>query len=140
MSLAGCRCRRAGRPADEDRMPVTMHPSLKLHRFGHAQHVSECVVVLVSCLKLQTLCSQKVCKSQKFQKKRTPKARETHEQYQRISEQFEGTTRKKTRVLRQITPESSSESSEKSLSQKFFGVPFLSLSAGHKRGCLNVEA
>ena len=33
----------------------------------------------------------------------------------------------KTRVLRQISPESSPESSAKSLSQKFFGVPFLSL-------------
>ena len=33
----------------------------------------------------------------------------------------------KTRVSRQITPESSPESSAKSLSQKFFGVPFLSL-------------
>ena len=33
----------------------------------------------------------------------------------------------KTRVLRQIAPESSPESSAKSLSQKFFGVPFLSL-------------
>ena len=33
----------------------------------------------------------------------------------------------KTRVLRQITRESSPESSAKSLSHKFFGVPFLSL-------------
>ena len=33
----------------------------------------------------------------------------------------------KTSVLRQIAPESSPESSAKSLSQKFFGVPFLSL-------------
>ena len=33
----------------------------------------------------------------------------------------------KARVLRQIAPESSPESSAKSLSQKFFGVPFLSL-------------
>ena len=32
-----------------------------------------------------------------------------------------------TRVLRPIAPESSAESSAKSLSQKFFGVPFLSL-------------
>ena len=33
----------------------------------------------------------------------------------------------KTRALRQIAPESSPESSAKSLSQKFFGVPFLCL-------------
>ena len=33
----------------------------------------------------------------------------------------------KTRVLRQITPENSPENSAKSLSHKFFGVPFLSL-------------
>ena len=33
----------------------------------------------------------------------------------------------KTRVLRQLAPESSPESSAKSLSQKLFGVPFLSL-------------
>ena len=33
----------------------------------------------------------------------------------------------KTRVLRQIAPENSPESSAKSLLQKFFGVPFLSL-------------
>ena len=33
----------------------------------------------------------------------------------------------KTRVLRQFAPESSPKSSAKSLSQKFFGVPFLSL-------------
>ena len=41
----------------------------------------------------------------------------------------------KTRVLRQITPESSPERSAKSLSQKFFGVPFLSLKIGPLIDC-----
>ena len=45
----------------------------------------------------------------------------------------------KTRALRQIAPESSPESSAKSSSHKFFGVPVLSLKifALLKRGCAN---
>ena len=62
--------------------------------------------------------------------KKNPKAKKPHEQRQRIFWTIRGAYRSlpiKTRVLRQIAPESSPESSAKSLSQKFFGVPFLSL-------------
>ena len=56
--------------------------------------------------------------------------RRSHEQRQRISWTIRGGYQSlsiKTRVLRQIAPESSPERSAKSLSQKFFGVHFLSL-------------
>ena len=62
--------------------------------------------------------------------KKNPKAKQLHEQRQRIFWTIRGGYRSlpiKTRVLRQIKPESSPESSAKSLSQRFFGVPFLSL-------------
>ena len=62
--------------------------------------------------------------------KRNPKAKKSHEQRQRSFWTIRGGYRSlpiKTRVFRQITPESSPESSAKSLSQKFFGVHFLSL-------------
>ena len=58
--------------------------------------------------------------------KKNPKAKKSHEQRQRVFWTIRGGYRSlpfKTRVLRQIAPESSA----KSLSQKFFGVPFLSL-------------
>ena len=58
------------------------------------------------------------------------KARKSHEQRQRIFWTVRGGYRSlpiKTRVLRQIAPQSSSESSAKPLSLKFFQVPFLSL-------------
>ena len=51
------------------------------------------------------------------------------------AEQFEGVTwslPSKTRVLRQVTPESSPERSVKSLSHSFFVAPFLSPTYGHK--------
>ena len=44
----------------------------------------------------------------------------------------------KTRVLRQIAPESSPESSAKFLSQKFSGVPFLSLRVGLRFDTLRI--
>ena len=61
--------------------------------------------------------------------KKNPKAKESHDQHQITFSTIQGGYRslpKKTRVLRQIAPESSPESSAKSLSHKFFGVPFLS--------------
>ena len=61
--------------------------------------------------------------------KRTHKAKNSHEQHQRIFWTFLGGYRSlpnKTRVLRQITPESSPERSAKSLSHSFFVVLFLS--------------
>ena len=58
--------------------------------------------------------------------KRNPKAKKSHEQYQRIFWTIRGHYPNKTRVLRQIAAETSPESSAKSLSHKFFGLPFLS--------------
>ena len=52
------------------------------------------------------------------------KADRSHEETKEFPEQFEGNIPNKTKVLRQIAPESSPESSVPSLSQKFFGVPF----------------
>ena len=70
--------------------------------------------------------------------KRTPKPKNRTNSAKEFSEQFEGGYRSmpiKTRVLRRIAPESSPESSAESLSQKFFGVPFLSLIDVPNRGC-----
>ena len=61
--------------------------------------------------------------------KNDSQSQKVHEQHQRISEQFEGVTGHypvKQGVLRQITPEFSTESSAKSLSRSFFVVPCLS--------------
>ena len=61
--------------------------------------------------------------------KRTHKAKKSHEQHQRIFWTIRGGYRSlpsKTKVLRQISPESSPERSAKSLSHSFFVVPFLS--------------
>ena len=74
--------------------------------------------------------SQNACSIVFRRPKRTPKPKNSHEQHQRIFWRIRGGYRSlanKTRVLRQSAPESSAESSAKSLSQKFFGVPFLSL-------------
>ena len=61
--------------------------------------------------------------------KRTHKTKKSHEQRQRIFWTIRGGYRplpSKTRVLRQIAPESSPERSAKSLSHSFFVAPFLS--------------
>ena len=58
--------------------------------------------------------------------KKNPKAQKNARTVPKNSLKNSGALPNKTRVLRQITPESSPESSAKSLSQKFFGVPFLS--------------
>ena len=80
-------------------------------------------VLLLSALRSRDAMVREPKKDPQNQQNRTNNAKE-------FSEQFEGATGPlpiKTRVLRQIAPESSPESSAKSLSQKFFGVPFLSL-------------
>ena len=63
-------------------------------------------------------------RDQNQEPKKSPEAKKSHEQHQRIFWTIRGGYRSlpnKTRVLRQIAPESSPESSAKSLSQKFFG-------------------
>ena len=73
-----------------------------------------------------TPCSQTKTKFRELQK-RTPKPKNRTNSAKELSQQFEGFTGHfplKQGVLKQIAPESSPESSTKSLSQKFFGVPF----------------
>ena len=70
------------------------------------------------------------------QKGLTHKAKETHEQHQRVFWAIQGDYRvisSKTRVLRQFASESSPERSAKSLSHSFLVVPFLS----SKQRCLS---
>ena len=74
--------------------------------------------------------------------RKNPKAKKSHKQRQKCFWTiFWGGCRSlpiKTRVLRQSAPENSPENSAKSLSQKFFGVPFLSLKRGRSDHLLEI--